>query len=118
MKIKVRMFSVVATKCWVGSSDWLDELIHGETCFDPIDIPPLGPRVKVIGTSISFHVPGFHRHFANAAKAELSSAANPVDLIRATLVTEPVLRSSETRNNPEPLWCCARSLNGYSGVTV
>jgi hypothetical protein len=61
--------------------------------------------VKVTGTSISFHFPGFHCQRLSAYVAEASSMSTRVDWMTATLVTEPVIRSSVSRNKPDPARC-------------
>jgi hypothetical protein len=55
------------------------------------------PRIlKVTGTMISFHCPGFHLHCFTALIAEWSSVAKPEDSSNLTPVTRPVAKSSAT----------------------
>jgi hypothetical protein len=86
----------------VRSIAWLDEF---HECGRRIK-PAVGlggcDIVNVTGSSISRHLPGFHRHRRKDKIALLSNVAKPVDLITVTLITLPLFRFSVTLNRPVP----------------
>src|SRR5438093_1515259 len=87
----------------VGFIDWLDELIFYHRILSrPMYSPGCVPIVNVIGTSTSFHLPGFHRHWLNEVCAQRSSIGKPVDLRIVTFFTEPVFKSRVSRATPDP----------------